>query len=39
MCAKFQQKILNSMLVGDEKPSFTKIIDLCLDLSNGFCIT
>ena len=48
MCAKFQQKILNSMLVGacqsfqffrQKKPGFLEIIDLCLNLGIGFCIT
>ena len=48
MCAKFQQQILNSMVVGarqnfqlfrQKNPGFLEIIDLCLNLSIGFCIT
>ena len=47
MCAKFQQKILNSMVVGarqifnfsDKKPGFLEIIEVCLNLGIGFCIT
>ena len=48
MCAKFQQKILNSEVVG-ARQSFQvlrrtnlvswKKIDLCLNLGIGFCIT
>ena len=47
MCAKFQQKILNSMVVGahqsfhfsDKKPGFLEIIQVCLNLGIRFCIT
>ena len=46
-CAKFQQKILNSMVVGAcqsfqffrQKPVFSEIIEVCLNLGIGFCIT
>ena len=46
-CAKFQGKILNSMVVGacqgfqlfGQKPGFLVIIEVCLNLGNGFCIT
>ena len=46
MCAKFQQKILNSMEVGAgqsfqffrQKPGFSKTIELCLNFYMGFCI-
>ena len=45
--AKFQQKKLNSMVVGahqilkfsDKKPGFSKTIELCLKFDMGFCIT
>ena len=48
MCAKFQQKILNFLVVEarqsfqffrHKKPGFLEIIDLCLNLGIGFCIT
>ena len=47
MCAKFQQKILNSMVVGArqsfnfsvKKPGFLEIVEVCLNLGIGFCIT
>ena len=47
MCAIFQQKILNSMVVGarysfqfsDKKPGFLEIIEVCLNLGIRFCIT
>ena len=47
MCAKFQQKILNSMVVGahqsfhflDKKPGFLEIIQVCLNLGIRFCRT
>ena len=48
MCANFQQKILNSAVVGarqsfqffrQRKPGFLEIIDFCLNLGIGFCIT
>ena len=46
MCEKFQQKILNSMVVGaeffnfsDRKPGILEIIEVCLNLDIGFCIT
>ena len=48
MCAKFQQKILNSMLVGARQSSqffsqitgsFSEIKELCLNLIIGFSIT
>ena len=49
MCAKFQQKILNSVVVGARQifqffrqknlVSFLEMIDLCLELGIGFCIT
>ena len=41
-CAKFQQKILNSMVVGTHQnfpakwPGFSKVIELFLNLSGGF---
>ena len=46
-CAKFQQKILNSMVVGApqsfqffrQKPGFLEIIELCFNLGIGFCMT
>ena len=46
-CAKFQQKILNSIVVGarqsfnfsDKNPSFLEIIEVCLNLGIEFCIT
>ena len=46
MCAKFQQKILNSMVVGackvfnfsGKKPGFLEILEVCLNLDTGFCI-
>ena len=45
--AKFQQKILNSMLEGAcqsfkffrQKPGFSKTIELCLNFSMGFRIS
>ena len=47
MCAKVQQKILNSMVVGarqsfqflDKKPGFLEIREVCLNLGIKFCIT
>ena len=46
MCEKFQQKILNSMVVGaeffnfsDRKPGILEIIEVCFNLDIGFCIT
>ena len=46
-CAKFQQKILNSMVIEArqsfqffrQKPGFLKIIEVYLNLCIGFCIT
>ena len=43
----FSKKILNSLVVGtcqsfnfsDKKPSFLEIIEVCLNLGIGFCIT
>ena len=47
MRAKFQQKILNSMVVGarqsfqftHKSPGFSEIIELCFNSGIGFCIT
>ena len=48
MCAKFQQKILNSIVVeatqsflffSYKKPGFLKIKELCLNFHMGFCIS
>ena len=47
MCPKFQQKILNSMVVGArqsfnfsvKKLGFLEIVEVCLNLGIGFCIT
>ena len=45
-CTKFWQNILNSTVVGtqvfnflDKKPGFLGIIQFCLNLGIGFCIT
>ena len=46
-CAKFQQKILKSMVVrarqsfnfSDKKSGFLEIIEVCLNLGIRFCIT
>ena len=40
-CAKFQQKILNSMVVNfsDKKPGFLEIREVFLKLGIGFCIS
>ena len=45
-CAKFQQKIIKSMVVGARqkfkffrKPGFLEIIEVCLNLDIRFCIT
>ena len=47
MCAKFQQKMLNSIVVGarqnfnfsEKQPGFSETKELCFNLSTGFCIT
>ena len=47
MWAKFEQKILNSVVVGpikgfnfsDKQPGFSEIIELCYNFGIGFCIT
>ena len=43
-CPKFQQKILNTMVAGvfnfsDKKPGFLEMIQVCLNVGIGFCIT